>query len=249
MLHRAPERYIPEAYIILSRMRGDRGTNTVASHDLAGSIPQQAEEAMAILEGWLGREPSRKGARILNRKWALPMEAVREAVSNALFHRRYSIPRAIKIALYATKLEVFSPGHFAGPFVPESLGDGCSYIRNRVVCTLARRMGLIEKRGTGIKLMQDAMADFGLPAPVFEEGSQWFKVTLSMMPKEKQASAMNYQELILEMIEKAPEISSSDVCSRLGVSKVTAVRLLGQLITRGLIKKVGRGPKTRYVPG
>ena len=248
MLHPQPERYIPESYTIVSRMRGDKGRKTVESHDLTGSVPHQSEMAIEILEQWLGRDHHRLGARYVNQRWALPMVAVREAVNNALFHRRYSITGPVKIALFATRLEVFSPGHFAGPFIPETLGDGTSYIRNRIVCTIARRLRLIEKRGTGIKLIQDSMADFDLPNPEFEEGSQWFKVTLSMTRTTSLIPEDRYQEHIMRLFETESEISSADVCRELAVSKATAVALLGKLMDGKLIKRVGRGPKTRYIP-
>ncbi|GAG22999.1 unnamed protein product, partial [marine sediment metagenome] len=170
MLHPAPERFVAEATILINRMRGEQGRQTIESHELSGCIPRQADAAMALLEQWLGRNLERRGARYGPQRWALPLAAVREVVSNALSHRQYSIPGSIKIALYPSRLEVFSPGHFAGPFVPEELGDGTSYIRNRVICHLSRRMGLMEKRGTGIRLVQEHMRDARLVAPRFEEG-------------------------------------------------------------------------------
>ncbi len=248
MLHPEPERYVPEAYVVVSRMRGDSGRSTVESHDLTGSVPRQAEAAVALLEQWLGREPGRRGARYANQRWALPMDAVREAVVNAVFHRQYSIPGPVKIALYATRLEVFSPGHFAGPFVPESLGDGTSYIRNRVMCAIARRMALMEKRGTGVRLILDAMRDSGLEPAVFEEGAQWFKVTLPLKRFASAVAKPDPARAVMELFETLPEVASSDVCRELGVSKATAVGMLKELIRDGRIQKTGAGPRTRYVP-
>jgi predicted HTH transcriptional regulator len=72
------------------------------------------------------------------------LERLPVSLANALFHRQYSISGATKVALYADRLEIFSPGHFAGPFIPESPGDGTGYIRNRVIAHLARRLRLIE---------------------------------------------------------------------------------------------------------
>lgn len=248
MLHPAPERYVPEAYVVASRMRGERGRSTIESHDLNGSVPQQADAAVATLDRWLGREPARRGARYASKRWVLPMDAVREAVNNALLHRNYSIPGPVKIALYATRLEIFSPGHFAGPFVKEALGDGSSYIRNHVMCTVARRLDLIEKRGTGVKLIMDAMHDHGLQPAVFEEGAQWFKVTLHMIQSGRAESARDYGHAVMRLFETVPEVRSADVCKGLGVSKATAVGVLKELIHQGLIKRVGAGPMTRYRP-
>ncbi len=109
-------------------------------------------------------------------------------------------------------------------------------------------MGLIEKRGTGIKLMQDTMHDFGLRPPLFEEGPQWFKVTLSKTRSDMSITSDHYEERIMELFETESEIANSDVCKLIDVSKATAVALLGKLIAKGKIVREGRGPRTRYLP-
>jgi len=242
MLHTQPQRHVPEAYVVVSKMRGDSGRDTVESQDVVGNLPAQVEHAVEILHQWLGRNPTLTGARYQNTTSSLPMAVVREAVSNALFHRQYSIHGPTKIALYADRLEVFSPGHFAGPFVAEDLGDGTSYIRNRVVCVVARRLGLIEKRGTGIRLMIDSMRAAGRPEPLFEEGANWFKVTL----RTSRQTAVNAPDAILGLLETKPVLTSGDVCAALGVSKATAVARIQELVKAGKLVRQGRGPQTRY---
>ena len=115
MLHPSPHRYVPEAVIIVSKMRGDKGRDTIETHEISGSLGEQSDSTIALLEEWLARDHDLQGSRYRARGSALPLPAVREAINNALFHRQYSIPGAIKVALYADRLEIFSPGHFAGP--------------------------------------------------------------------------------------------------------------------------------------
>ncbi len=245
MFHHEPHKYISEAYIICSRMRGSKGRDTIESHEITGALPRQLEHSAELLESWLGREPSLGGVRYTNRKALLPMSAVREALGNALFHRQYSIPGAIKVALYAERLEVFSPGHFAGPFIHDALGDGTSYIRNKVIAFAARRLSLMEKRGTGIRLILDSMRARNLRAE-FIEGAGWFKVVLNLVPTGKSIGIGEPVDIVIKLFEKNNEITSSAVCSALGVSKATAVSVLEGLIKDGRILRIGRGPKTRY---
>ena len=47
---------------------------------------------------------------------------LREAIVNALLHRKYSIPGSVKIALYDDRLEIFSPGNFPGIIDINNLG-------------------------------------------------------------------------------------------------------------------------------
>lgn len=246
MLHPAPERYIAEAVTIVSRMRGDKGRDTVKSVDVTGSLPSQSAEVLTILAEWLGRNPRVEGNRYADKDSRLPMDAVREAVNNALFHRQYSINGATKVALYADRLEVFSPGHFAGPFLPEALGDGTSYIRNRVVCLIARGLHLIEKRGTGIRLIQDSMAGSGHNAPRFEEGPNWFKVTLHTQRSSSEGGKPDPGATVMGLLEDEAKITSATVMRALGVSKATAVSHIQRLIADGRLVREGKGPKTVY---
>lgn len=243
MFHREPHRCVSEAYILCSRMRGTSGRDTVETHEVVGPLPAQLERTAGILESWLARNPTLRGVRYVTRQTALPMAAVREALANALFHRQYSIPGAIKVALYADRLEVFSPGHFAGPFIPDALGDGTSYIRNRVVALLARRLHLIEKRGTGIRLILDSMSDLHKRAE-FVEGTGWFKVVLHLTAHDEAVGEP--EELVLRLFEDRGEISSSDVCELLNVSRATAVSVLDRMMHAHRIVRIGKGPRTRY---
>ena len=260
MLHPHPERLVPEAEVVISRMRGIEGRNTIESQVIQGPIPDQAEACIDILSSWLGVELRLKGAAYKPTDYKLPREAIREAVLNALFHRQYSIAGATKIALYADRLEIFNPGHFAGPFIPESLGDGTSYIRNRVVCGIARRLHLIEKRGTGIALIRSSMRNDGHPEPQFIEGPNWFKVILifeknHLSPKTTHTPAtspfgardtMPLHDRILEYMRSKVEAASADIARELGVSKATAIAHLNILQSEGRIKRIGAGPRTRY---
>lgn len=243
MLHPQPQQYVNEAFLVASKMRGNSGRDTLESHEITGSLGDQLEKTLALLETWLAVEPRLKGARYVP-GLRLPFAAVREALSNALFHRQYSIPGPIKVACYADRLEIFSPGHFAGPFVPDALGDGASYIRNKVIALLARRLQYIEKRGTGIKLIQDAMASGGHEAPRFIEGQLWFKVVLPFSKRE--STGARPEEKILGLLETRTAISSNDVRSALKVSKATAVGVLERMIVKGSIVRTGNGPSTRY---
>jgi ATP-dependent DNA helicase RecG len=245
MFHPEPRRYVPEAAVIISRMRGDTGRDTVETHELTESLPAQLSAALEYLGEWLGLNPEVRREKYTPAVLRIPPEVLREVLGNALFHRQYSIAGSTKVAMYADRVEVFSPGHFAGPFIPEALGDGTSYIRNRVVALVARRLGLIEKRGTGIRMVIDRTAALGAPAR-FVEGSNWFKVVLPF-PVEALTPASDPGSKVMALFEIRTEINSSSVCRLLGVSKATAVGVLEKLIVAEKIRRIGNGPRTRYV--
>ncbi len=78
---------------------------------IKGNIASQAEQSLQLLNQWLTEGYTLIGAQ-LKRKTVIPNIVLREAIVNALIHRRYRIPGAIKIALYDDHLEIFSLDSF-----------------------------------------------------------------------------------------------------------------------------------------
>ena len=72
-----------------------------------GPIPQLIDDSLTLLYNWLEKNLALKGAKLIG-KIPLPKTALREAIVNALLHRKYTIAGAVKIALYDDRLEIFS---------------------------------------------------------------------------------------------------------------------------------------------
>ena len=88
------------------------------------------------------------------------------------------------------------------------------------------------------------MLNSGLLPPLFEEETNWFKVTLFHASlKEGGGDPI---DTILGLFERKTEITSSEVRGALSVSKATAVAHITRLIDQGRVLKVGNGPNTRY---
>jgi len=81
-------------------------------------------------------------------RWEYPLEAVREAVTNAVIHRDYSVlGNDIKVAIFDDMLEITSPGQLPETLSVEKLGTGRSEIRNRVLAPIFKSHNLIEAWG------------------------------------------------------------------------------------------------------
>jgi len=121
------------------------------------------------------------GARIgevyREERWEYPLEAIREAISNAVIHRDYSILGSdIKLAIFDDMLEITSPGPLPDTLVPEELGTGRSEIRNRVLAPIFKNLKLIEAWGTGIQRMRNEIAAYPEIELVFQEVGHTFQV-------------------------------------------------------------------------
>ena len=170
----------------------------------------------------------------------IPEVALREAIINALLHRKYSIPGTVKIALYDNRLEIFSPGNFPGLVDMNNLGDGTTYLRNPNLARNARRFGIIEKLGTGIRLILESCKKAGLKKPEFIEGADSVKVIFHFLPDEEKFSLE--EDKLLALFNMREEVKVEDVQTYFTVSRNTATRRLGQLLENGHIKRIGKGP-------
>ena len=224
-----------------SRFQGDSGREIIQTTELTGPIGRLTEESFRLASGWLAKDYKLKGAR-LQGQIAVPSDALREAILNALVHRKYSIHGAVKIAIYDNHLEIFSPGSFPGMVDLESLGDGTTYLRNPHVARIAHKMG--EKLGTGVRLIFDSCREAGLKRPIYHEGADSVKVTFSF-EHDRSAHGLT-DESAIESLVRTRSVSVQDVMSLLSVSRNTATRKLNVLIGEGKLVRVGKGPAVRF---
>ena len=111
-----------------------------------------------------------------------PMEAVREAVLNALIHRDYSVHTEnmpIQLDMYEDRLEIVNPGGLYGRLTLDQLGHSQPDTRNSVLVTAMETLHLTENRYSGIPTIRRAMAEHHLPEPTFRNSSGAFMVILS----------------------------------------------------------------------
>ena len=110
-----------------------------------------------------------------------PLEALREAVANALIHRDYSTQTEnayVSVNMYEDRIEVLNPGTLYGTNKLEKLGTATTMeARNpNIVRILEEKGSVIENRHSGIPTMKREMKKYGLPEPEFYEERDSFKV-------------------------------------------------------------------------
>lgn len=80
-----------------------------------------------------------------------PVEAVREAVVNALIHRDYLLAHTdIELAIYQDRLEIVSPGNLPNGITPERMRAGTRAARNQLLKDVMRDYGYLEHMGLGV---------------------------------------------------------------------------------------------------
>lgn len=237
----ATQKYLSEAMIICSHFLGTSGRETLATVDCEGTLFEQFNQAYGFILSRLYRSFTIRGPKreeILE----IPEQAIREALLNMLVHRNYHIKAPSKIAIYDDRIEFFSPGQFPGPMKLDHLKMGLTYLRNPAICKIFREAGYIEKLGTGLLTIFASYEKRGLKNPEFIDGENYVKCIL---PRKSQAPSGEAAKVI-ELFEKAEEISIQDVMDFLSLSRASAGRRLKELVDKGQIVRVGHTKAVRY---
>ena len=158
---------------------GNRFTDTKR---IEGTLPDMLDGALAFVRANMRtatKIDKETGKRIDIPQY--PMDAVREAVLNALVHRDYSMHTEgmpIQLVMYTNRIEITNPGGLYGRLTIDQLGNAQPDTRNPVLVTAMETLGKTENRYSGIPTIRFAMEDRGLPEPVFLDQRSEFSVAL-----------------------------------------------------------------------
>ena len=176
-----------------------------------------------------------ESAQLKQQVKVLPVEALREAINNALIHRKYFIKDSIKIGLFIDRIEIYSPGNFPGPIT--DFHSGVSYTRNPTIRQLARNINLVEKRGLGFRKIFDSCARNKNPEPIITDSyGDFVKVIIYFVNSESYHRIASWPEEIKELnhlFAAKKSFTLSQVAEILGCSKNTAKKRIQFLIDNG----------------
>lgn len=247
LFHPEPNRVLPQAELLYTEFQGATKQTVTRTVDLSAPLPMLINQVFNLVEPTLTTETKRHRAKLVASAFSIPPLAIREALLNALIHRRYTAPAPVKVSLFADRLEIFSPGNFPGPISNEEMGNGISYYRNPTLASLARRLGLVERRGLGFYNILTSCRENGNPRPDIVEGADHVKVMLFRTQKKNEGIALPDDLLALEPFRaKRTPLTTSLVRSALGVSAGTARSKIYELVERGILIERGKGRATRY---
>ena len=164
-----PRRFFNQAYVTCLLFKSTVKVHVLDRKDFAGGIVADIEDSLRFIE-----RNTRTAYRIekLQREDIpeYPMEALREAITNAVMHRDWFVEGAnVFVEIFTDRIEVSSPGGLAKGMLLADLGHK-SVRRNPLIADLLHRIAFIEKAGTGIKRMLDGARNQGYPEPEFSTG-------------------------------------------------------------------------------
>ncbi len=169
---------------------------------------------------------------------------IREAIVNAVAHRDYTSAGAVQVSVFADRVEVWNPGTLPSSLTTESLRHPHGSIpRNHRICEVLFLARYIEKYGTGTLMMIRESLAHNLPEPDFSQRGGEFTVALwrDWLTDEVIAKLdLNDRQLqAIRYLKTHRMITNSIYQVEFEASKRTASRDLDEMITKGIIKKVG----------
>ncbi|WP_436523630.1 ATP-binding protein [Actinoplanes sp. HUAS TT8] len=264
-----PQQFFPQLMVsvVVHSPDSSSGTRFLDNQTVRGPIPEMVETTLAMLRRNLAVRAiiSEYGSRVDEVEY--PLEAVREAVVNALMHRDYSpVTRGtqVQIELFPDRLVVRSPGGLYGGVVVDELGEeGISSSRNAVLSSLLADTYLpssnelvAENRSSGIPAMLAVARRRGLPRPSFRSSIASFVVTMArselLSPEvrgwiSRLGAHLPTQAHHLALAMLRDDYLTNEMLRQWGVDRVAAGQVLRDLVDQGLAVKEGGRRYARYV--
>ena len=144
------------------------------------------DRTVDFVERNMGSVASLEGGRRIRKK-SYPLDAVREALVNAVVHRDYALEGTdIEISLYRDRLEVISPGRLPNGVTVEKMKEGVVRVaRNGLLKDILRDYGYIEHFGMGVRtrIIESVRRHNGTEPDLVEEDDR-FMVRLWKAPRQ-----------------------------------------------------------------
>lgn len=248
------DKAIPHSESILAAFKGTDRIHIYDRKDVRNDLLTQFNEAVNFLKKHLNIRSEIRG---FDRHdiYEIPLDALREAIVNAIIHRDYTIKgTSIYVMIYDDRVEIENPGKLLSGVTIKNLAKS-SARRNPIIADLFHRTGKVERLGSGIKRMRDLTREAGLKDPVFEidpffrvifyrnsEYSLKTKVGDRVGKKVGDWVGKKISEnqiKIIAEIKNNPHISAGKLSDIVGISKRKIETNLAKLKEKGLIKRIG----------
>ncbi len=266
LLAKDPSAVFPHCRVLADSYRGGMPDGEPRDHeDIRGPMPLVIDRAIAFIDRNT-RHPMKVVGLNRVRLDEYPVEALREALVNAVAHRQYEDGgRKIMLEVFSDRVVVSSPGLPPAPITLANLRRQkyrpCS--RNPVLAQCLSFFHRIEERGSGFRRMRDQMLDHGLDQPLIGTDTGYFQIifpgpgekldrirapeTRSVVTPAVEAQLNKRQKKMLLLLAEGEELTSRRCEAEFSVTRDTANRDFSLLIKLGLAKKEGQGRSTRYV--
>lgn len=165
-----------------------------------------------------------------------PVRVIAEAITNAVIHRDYRLAADVMIRIFSDRIEVESPGLFAGPVTPANINRIGTYSRNPLLVQHLREFPNPPNldAGEGVRMMFGTMHEAGLYPPRFiTRPTIEREAVIVHLSNQNQPSAWQQVD---HYLDQHGSISNAEVRQILGTDDpVRASRQLKEWVDLGLL--------------
>ena len=248
-----PQKYFINALVRVGRFKDE--ITIIGDRRIEGNLFKQIEEAEEAIKNFINVRYEITGEQLTRKDiWDYPLEAIREALLNAVIHRdyfKYNVQTQIKI--FNDWIWFFNIGGLPEGITLEQLKTTHpSVARNPLIVHTFYLAGLIEEYGSGIGRIMDSLKEANLPEPEFKEEFAGFSLYLRKdYYTEERLKEMGFNERQIKAViyvKEKGKITNKEYQEINGVIKKTASRDLGVLTDKRILEKVGStGKGTHYI--
>ncbi|MCL0098343.1 putative DNA binding domain-containing protein [Dehalococcoidia bacterium] len=174
-----PQRYLTQSSISFACYAGSRISSSLLDRrDITGTLVELIDDTVKAIKANMRTPSEIEGLMRVER--IIPDEVIREAITNAIAHRDYTIYGTnIRVFMFDDRIEFRSPGALPNTVTVEKMKvGGTSVARNPFLVRYLVEFRRIDKLGRGVLMMFQRMAEIGAPEPELREEGEEFILTL-----------------------------------------------------------------------
>lgn len=242
------EQYFPQCRLRMARFKGTDKSEFIDNRQIVGNIGTLLLQAQAFFATHIGiasRIHPERFERVDSPGY--PLEALREALANAVCHRDYAeAGGGIDLAIYDDRLEITSTGSLRfGLTVQDLLHEHQSKLWNPLIANVLYKCGIVESWGRGTLNIVSLTERAGFPAPEFTDSRLSFSVRFFagnyFAPTRVSQDLSEFQRQILSAMHRVGPASSVVIASGIGpgADNRQVLEALRTLRTVGLVRLRG----------
>lgn len=236
---RSPQTLIPVARVHLVVFSDEDMQHYTDQRIFEGSLWRIAEE----IEEYFRKTLPRPGGTLVGfkrlEKFEYPIEALREALLNAMVHRNYFDAGDVKVFFLPDRIMIKNPGSFPPGVTPEAPEHRP---RNPLLARYFYDVGLVEKYGSGIEKIRRVCAEAGVSVD-FELTAT--STTVVFRKGKKDFSPDKIDTIILKRMDSGPA-GATEMAGIVKMTRQAVNKRLRALIKAQVVERGGTGARVLY---
>lgn len=240
-----PERWQVGAYVKIGFFKND--ADLLYQDEIHGPLLEQVDKITELVYLKYMKASISYNGMVREERYFLPKEAFREALLNAICHKKYESGIPIQISVYEDKLYISNCGKLPDTWTIDNLFQKHSSIPyNPIIANVFYLAGLIESWGRGIEKIVDACKENNTPTPIytihpsdimveFDAAKDFNNVNTHINDIQLKSIEIN----LLQFLTNNPNLTIPQLSKVLNISERSVSTMLKGLKDKEIIERIG----------